>query len=105
MDGHCDVAGHSWDLICCCGIAGWVGGGCCIDVGLVSVAFVFVEARALEPGAGVPFIRLFSVAYPLDFILGIFPFPSVTIMMLSISYSGSAAWSSSFCSRGVGCRR
>ena len=42
------------------------------------VAFVFVKARALEPGTGKPLVRLFSVAYPPDFVLGIFPFPSVT---------------------------
>ena len=42
------------------------------------VAFVFVEARALEPGTGEPLIRLFSVAYPPDFVLGISPLPSVT---------------------------
>ena len=45
---------------------------------MVSVAFVFVEARALEPGTGEPHIRLFSVAYPPDFVLGIFSFSCVT---------------------------
>ncbi len=44
---------------------------------MVSVAFIFVEARALDPGMGEPLIRLFSVAYPPDFVLDIFPFPSV----------------------------
>ena len=42
------------------------------------VAFVFVEARALESGTGEPLVRLFSVAYPPDFLLRIFPFSSVT---------------------------
>jgi hypothetical protein len=46
--------------------------------GWVPVAFVFVEARAPDHGTGEPLIRLFSLAYPPDFILGIFPFPSVT---------------------------
>ena len=42
------------------------------------VAFVFVEARALEPGTGEPLIPLFSVAYQPDFVLGIFSFATVT---------------------------
>ena len=42
------------------------------------VAFVFVEALASEPGTGEALVRLFSVAYPPDFVLGVFPFPSVT---------------------------
>ncbi len=86
MDGHCDVAGHSQGLIDCCGIAGWIDGGCCIEVGLVSVAFVFVEARAREPGTGEPLVRLFSVAYPPDFVLGIFFVPSVTIYALDFKF-------------------
>jgi hypothetical protein len=45
---------------------------------LVLIAFVFVDAQAFEPCTGEPLIRLFSVAYPPDFVLGIFPFPSVT---------------------------
>ena len=45
---------------------------------MISAAFVFVEARALEPGTGEPLIRLFSVADLPDFVLGIFPFPSLT---------------------------
>ena len=48
------------------------------EVGLVSVSFVFVEARALESGTREPVIRLFSVAYPPDFVLGIFSFSCVT---------------------------
>ena len=77
MDGHCDVEGHSCrGLIDCRGITGLVGGDCCIEVGLVSCVFVFVEAQALEPCAGEPLICLVSTAYPPDFVLGI-P-PSVT---------------------------
>ena len=45
---------------------------------MVSVGFVFVEARAIAPCTGEPLTRLYSVAYPPDFVLGIFPFPSVS---------------------------
>ncbi len=44
---------------------------------MVSVGFVFVEARAIAPCTGEPLTRLYSVAYPPDFVLGISPLPSV----------------------------
>jgi hypothetical protein len=68
------------------------------------VAFVFVEARALEPGTGEPLVRLSSVAYPADFVLGIFPFPSVTNYALDFvfEFGGAVLF---FCSLGVGCKR
>ena len=58
---------------------------------MVSAAFVFVEARALEPGTGRPLIRLFSVADVPDFVLGIFPFPSVTNYALDFIFEFGGA--------------
>ena len=47
-------------------------------MGLVTCVFVFSEAWALESRTGELLIRLFSVAYPPDLVLGFFLLPSVT---------------------------
>ena len=58
---------------------------------MVSANFVFVEARALAFGTWEPLIRLFSVAYPPDFVLGILPFPLVTNVALDFIFDFGGA--------------
>jgi hypothetical protein len=76
MDGHCNVEGRSRGVLSIDAVYHRPAGLWRLLSQLVLCVFVFVQARAPEPGTGEPLIRLFNVAYPPDFLLGISPLPS-----------------------------